>query len=222
MAIGGPNLYPEAPPCPDVAAHQQKISHSYVVVYPAHEPRAHDPHRHDFLAWKQDRKTGNTWYCDFAREHRNGDESECDTTHPLEAHHKILELAMVNEVDFALLEEDYPGVSNPDLAGAWIDSDKNLTLLCVNHHRGPMGVHCASASDFGSEAYVRNLIQARLPYLLKDDIYREQHVRCPDPGFQSFHDDPRPFSVVAGVLVAALMEAARLDPGASLVVELAC
>ena len=162
MAIGRPNLYPEAPPCPDVAAHQQKISHSYLISYPAHEPRAHDPHKHDFLAWKQDRKTGNTWYCDFAREHRNGDESECDTTHPLEAHHKILELAMVNEVDFALLEEDYPGVSNPDLAGAWIDSDKNLALYCRSHHRGPMGVHCASASDFGSEAYVRNLIQARL------------------------------------------------------------
>jgi hypothetical protein len=145
-------------PTSDVPAHEQKFTHSYIVVYPAHEPRASDPHKHDFLAWKADRKSSNTYYCDFAKQHRNGDESECDLTHPLEAHHKIVELAMVNELDFTLLEADFPGISNPDLAGSWIDSDKNLTLLCVNHHRGPMGVHNASASDYGSSFYIRNLI----------------------------------------------------------------
>lgn len=145
----------------DVPAHLQKTSHTYVLCYPQHEPRASDPHKHDFLAWKQDRKTGKTWWCDFAKEHRKGDTSECDNEHPLEAHHRIVELAMVNEVDFTLLEDDYPGISDPDAAGAWIDSDANLTLLCRNHHRGPMGVHNASASDYGSEAYVRNLIKGR-------------------------------------------------------------
>ena len=159
MALGGPNIYPGIASFPLTPAHNQKFTHSYIVVYPAHEPRAHDPHRHDFLAWKQDRKTSSTWYCDFAQEHRAGDTSECDMQHPLEAHHKVVELAMINEVDFTLLEADYPGISDPDAAGAWIDSDANLTLLCSFHHRGPMGVHCASYSDFGSEFFIRNLIE---------------------------------------------------------------
>lgn len=140
-------------------AHVQKASHSYLVHYPEHAPRAQDPHKKDFEAWKRKRKESGTWYCDFAHEHRGGDESECDMQHPLEAHHRTVELAMLNEVDFALLEADYPGISDSASAGAWIDGDSNLTLLCVSHHRGPMGVHCASYSDYGSEFYVRNLIQ---------------------------------------------------------------
>jgi hypothetical protein len=141
-----------------VPAHSQRFSHSYIVTYPAHAPRASDPHKRDFDAWKQDRRTAGTYYCDFAKEHRDGDTSECDMKHPLEAHHKVVELAMMNEIDFALLEEQYPGISNADAAGAWIDSDQNLTLLCSFHHRGAMGVHCASASDYGSAYYIRNLI----------------------------------------------------------------
>lgn len=115
----------------EVAAHEQKFTHSYIVVYPAHAPRSSDPHKRDFDAWKQDRRHSGTYYCDFAHEHRGGDTSECDLKHPLEAHHRVVELAMMNEIDFKLLEKDYPGVSNPDAAGAWIDSDQNLTLLCV-------------------------------------------------------------------------------------------
>lgn len=80
---------------------------------------------------------------------------------PLEAHHKLIELAMLNEVDLELLEADFPGISVQDV-GAWIDSDANLELLCLNHHRGPMGVHMASFSDFTSESYVRDLISARV------------------------------------------------------------
>jgi hypothetical protein len=140
-----------------VPAHEQAFTHRYVVKYPAHDPRAHDPHRHDFLEWKQRRKDAGTWHCDFAMDHRGGDMSECDTGHPLEAHHKVVELAMMNEIDFALLEADFPGISAQSV-GQWIDGDRNLTLLCVAHHRGPGGVHTASFSDYGSEFYVRGLI----------------------------------------------------------------
>lgn len=143
----------------DIPAHDQKFTHSYIVIYPTHAPRSSDPHKRDFDSWKQDRRHAGTYYCDFAQEHRGGDTSECDMKHPLEAHHKVVELAMMNEIDFKLLEKDYPGVSNPDAAGEWIDSDKNLILLCTFHHRGPMGVHCASYSDYGSTYYIRNLIE---------------------------------------------------------------
>ena len=135
----------------------QAFTHHYIVKYPEHDPRASDPHRHDFLEWKRRRKESGTWHCDFATEHRGGDAAECDLARPLEAHHKLVELAMMNEVDFALLEADFPGISAQSV-GEWIDGDANLTLLCVAHHRGPGGVHTASASDFTSEFYVRNLI----------------------------------------------------------------
>jgi hypothetical protein len=138
-------------------AHDQKFTHTYVVHYPAHEPREDDPNKVDFEAWKRRRKETNTYYCDFAHDHRAGDTSECDMTNPLEAHHSKIEFAMVNEVDFTLLDKDYPGIS-ADTVGKWIDSDPNLTLLCRNHHRGPMGVHTATYADFSSESYIRGLI----------------------------------------------------------------
>lgn len=141
----------------EVPAHKQTFTHSYVVRYPEHDPRARDPHRHDFLEWKRRRKESGAWHCDFAMEHRGGDTSECDPSRPLEAHHKLIELAMMNEVDFALLEADYPGISAQSI-GEWINGDQNLTLLCVVHHRSAAGVHTASYSDFGSEFYVRDLI----------------------------------------------------------------
>jgi hypothetical protein len=141
----------------EVPAHSQVVTRHYLVHYPAHDPRADDPHRADFEAWKRQRKAAGTYHCDFAVAHRGGDTSECDMASPLEAHHKVIELALLNAVDFALLEQDYPGIS-AQTAGAWIDSDANLTLLCVRHHRGPGGVHTATASDYGSEAYVRDMI----------------------------------------------------------------
>lgn len=146
----------------EVPAHEQHFTHTYIVRYPAHDPREHDPHKHDFLEWKRRRKENGTYWCDFAKEHRAGDTSECDLTRPLEAHHRVVELAMLNEIDFTLLEGDYPGISAQE-AGSWIDGDANLCLYCVNHHRGPMGVHVASYADFGSEFYIRDLISKAGP-----------------------------------------------------------
>lgn len=142
---------------PDVPAHLQRVSHSYTIAYAEHEPRADDPHKADFEEWKRRRRATNTYYCDFAFEHRQGDYSECDLTKPLEAHHNIVELAMINNVDLTLLEKDFPGISSASI-GAWIDSDKNLVLLCCVHHRAHQGIHSASYSDFVASEYIRHLI----------------------------------------------------------------
>jgi hypothetical protein len=42
--------------------------------------------------------------------------------------------------------------------GKWVESAENLMLLCVFHHRGPGGVHTASASDFEGAGFIRNLL----------------------------------------------------------------
>lgn len=129
----------------EVAAHKQAVTNRYVVNYPEHEPRANDPHKVDFDAWKRRQKADGKWRCAWAAE--LDDDSECDLTKPLEAHHSHLELALLNGVDFAHLEHLFPGISDPDQVGAWIDGDSNLILYCCRHHRAlEAGVHHLDAA----------------------------------------------------------------------------
>lgn len=137
-----------------VQRHTQKISHSYYVVYPDHEPREKDPHYADFMAYRK--RTKATAKCKFAEE--IGDDSECDKEHPLELHHAHIEFALQNGVDLARLEHVYPGISNPDEVGAWVESAANLVWYCQLHHRGHGGIHVAAAADFEAEKFVKGLI----------------------------------------------------------------
>lgn len=133
-------------------AHDQKVTHSYTLHYPAHEPRESDPHYRDFRHFHD--RTRKDAKCRIG-EHRK-DFSECRGQ--LELHHAIVEFALQNQVDLAWLEIDFPGISDPDEVGAWVESDVNLMWLCEWHHRGHGGVHVASASDFEAQKYVPGLI----------------------------------------------------------------
>lgn len=136
------------------AAHDQPTTHHYVMRYPEHPAREDDPHYKDFEHYKRTHK--DTAMCAFAAR-RGGDTSECHGG--LELHHAHVEFSLQNGVDLALLERDYPGISDPNEVGAWVESADNLQFYCAGHHRGHGGVHVASASDFEAEHYVRNLIQ---------------------------------------------------------------
>jgi hypothetical protein len=162
-----------------VEAHDQGITHSYVVHYPPHPPRTDDPHYKDFNHYH--RTNGPTARCALAvhatldgdadpvrqdaKPHRligaGEQRAGCDVTSPLELHHSHIEFSLQNGVDLALLERDYPGISNAEEVGAWVESADNLTWYCVFHHRGPGGAHTAAASDFEAEKYVRGLISGR-------------------------------------------------------------
>jgi hypothetical protein len=139
----------------DVAAHEQPETHHYVVSFPAHPARTDDPHYKDFNAFHRAHRADAK--CAIGL-HRN-DFSECDLTHPMELHHAHIEFALQNGVDLAWLEVDYPGVSDPDTVGAWVETGANFVWYCVAHHRGRGGAHTASASDFEAEKYVRGLIE---------------------------------------------------------------
>jgi hypothetical protein len=136
------------------AAHDQHVTHRYVVHYPDHAPRTDDPHYADFEAYR--RRTHSTARCAVAVE--VGDDSDCDREHPLELHHAHIEFALANEVELSRLERVYPGVSTPNEVGAWIETAANLEWLCRAHHRGPGGVHTAAAADFEAAKFVRGLI----------------------------------------------------------------
>jgi hypothetical protein len=133
-------------------AHDQVITNSYIVHYPPHEPREGDKNYKDFEAYRK--ATAGTAKCAIGQ-HR-GDFTDC--AGGLELHHAHIEFSLQNGVDLVWLEKDYPGVSNPDEVGKWVESADNLMWLCEKHHRGVGGIHHASASDFEAEKYVRNLI----------------------------------------------------------------
>jgi hypothetical protein len=139
------------------AAHQQGVSHRYTMHYPEHPARKDDPHYVDFEHFRKEHIA--TARCAIGL-HR-GDYSECssgDSNHGLELHHAHVEFSLQNGIDLAWLEKDYPGISDPNTVGAWVESAPNLLFLCEFHHRGHGGVHVSSASDFEAEKYVRGLI----------------------------------------------------------------
>lgn len=133
-----------------VEAHDQGVTHHYVVRYPAHEPRRSDPHYFLFESYR--RRTHATAQCAIGA-HRN-DFSECYGR--LELHHSHIEFALQNGVEIDWLLKDYPDVKD---VGAWVESPENLVWLCLNHHRGSHGVHVLSAADWEAQKYVRGLIK---------------------------------------------------------------
>lgn len=133
-------------------AHDQNTTHHYTMHYPPHPARTEDPHYKDFEEFRK--RTHATAKCDIGA-HRD-DFSECSGG--LELHHAHVEFSLQNGVDLQWLERDYPGISDPDSVGAWVESAANLIWLCEFHHRGHGGVHVASASDYEAEKYVKGLI----------------------------------------------------------------
>lgn len=141
----------------DTPAHKAKQTHHYTVLFPEHPPRKEDPHYRDFNHYHETTKHDPEIYQCAIGKHR-GDFSECSLNKPLELHHSHVEFSLQNGVDLKWLEVDYPGISNPDEVGAWVESADNLQWLCEAHHRGLMGVHKLSASDYEAVKYVRGLV----------------------------------------------------------------
>ena len=138
-----------------VESHDQNVTHRYTVHYPDHPERTSDPHYVDFNHYRN--KTKDTAQCSIGL-HRN-DFSECSLDKPLELHHTHVEFSLQNGVELKWLEVDYPGISDPDTVGAWVESADNLEWLCEWHHRGHAGIHTTAAADFEAEKYVRGLIK---------------------------------------------------------------
>lgn len=137
----------------ETPAHDAPQTHHYTVHYPAHPPRTSDPHYKDFEAYRH--KTAATAKCAVGVG-RGNDFSECSGG--MELHHSHIEFALQNGVDLKWLEQLYPGISNPDEVGAWIETADNLEWLCEFHHRGHAGAHVASASDYEALKFIRGLI----------------------------------------------------------------
>jgi len=149
----------------ETPAHDQHESHQYLVHFPAHFPRKDDPHYKDFDHFHRTNRMAARCYVGV----RIGFD-ECKSTNGastaiadgvqsgLELHHAHIEFATQNGIDLAALEVDYPGVSNPDEVGAWVESGINFRWLCCFHHRAAGGAHTATHSDWEASQYIRGLI----------------------------------------------------------------
>lgn len=149
---------------PVTPAHSQQVTNHYHIAFPDHAPRTSDPHYQAFEAFHKANQA--TAVCYTGR--RVGfDECADAQGHPvnqpamgngLELHHHFLEFAVINAVDLAALEVDFPDLTDPDKVAAWAETDPNFIWLCAKHHRGYGGVHHASAADWQAAQYVQNLL----------------------------------------------------------------
>lgn len=151
----------------EVAAHDQIEHHAaYVVHFPPHPARESDPNYRDFDHYhRKNRPTARCYTGERVgfQDCRDAQGKPCviDTNGQqsgLELHHAHIEFALQQGIDLAALEKDYPGVSNPDEVGAWVESGANFRFLCVFHHRtNAGGAHAISHSDWEGSQYVRGL-----------------------------------------------------------------
>lgn len=150
----------------DVAAHTQGETHHYLVHFPEHPARTSDPHYADFHAYHK--RTRSAARC-YVGERIGFDQCwdaqglaalpDAKGWQPgLELHHAHVEFSLQNGISLEALEKDYPGISNPEEVGAWVESGANFRWYCAFHHRSQAGAHSASHSDFEASHYVRGLI----------------------------------------------------------------
>ena len=146
-------------------AHDQHEAHQYLVHFPAHFPRKDDPHYNDFDHFhRTHRMAARCWigqrigFGDCKADNGAVSAIADGVQSALELHHAHIEFAVQNGVDLAALEVDYPGVSNPDEVGAWVESGTNFRWLCCYHHRAAGGAHTATHSDWEASQYIKGLI----------------------------------------------------------------
>lgn len=149
-----------------VKAHTRAVTLRYRMVYPEHDPRGHEATAKDFAhIHRTQRKTARC----FVGERLGFGECRDAQGSPaaigddgvqsgLELHHAHIEDALINGVDLAALEHDYPGISNAAEVGKWAQSPENLRWLCAYHHRGAAGAHSIAHAAWESGLYVPGLI----------------------------------------------------------------
>jgi len=83
----------------------------------------------------------------------------CGTKENRESHHKFIEWAFANAVDWDKVKEDHPDFDWSTFKSAedFVDSEYNALILCSKHHRAPNhGVHHMPYPNWLIQKYVRD------------------------------------------------------------------
>lgn len=150
------------------AAHSQRVTNTYQLTYPDHEPRATDPHYKAFATYRRlhiaeatclvGQRVGFDECADALGEGIPIQPQFGTPGRGLEAHHKVLEFALLNSVDLKALQVDFPFLVDSAAVQAWAETAGNLEFICAKHHRGSGGIHHAAYADFEAALYIRGLI----------------------------------------------------------------
>lgn len=74
----------------------------------------------------------------------------------LETHHFPCERSLLFALDWRKVHNDFPEVYNQHSLEVWIDSPRNMLVLCDVHHRGvETGIHHLLTQDFAVLPYLR-------------------------------------------------------------------
>lgn len=84
----------------------------------------------------------------------------CADRRNLEAHHAILEFAVINGIDLTKFVRDFPGIDTPEELREWAAGPGNLEILCRDCHRGPVGVHSVPYPTWSWQRYALDNIQS--------------------------------------------------------------
>lgn len=131
----------------DAHTRTQRITIQYT--YPAHEPRASDPHYRVFNAARRRLERLGALTCWIGNQ-------DC-SQEPIELHHSTVEFSLANIVDVQHFEQLYPEfhiVSDEDFL-TWIEGEGNLLPLCPMHHRGVLGIHSISYPGWQVQRFMR-------------------------------------------------------------------
>jgi hypothetical protein len=151
----------------NVAAHDAPQTHHYIMHFPEHPAREGDPNYVDFNHYHKLHRATARCYIGERIGFNDCRDAQFNLCPPpsgggeqlgLELHHAHVEFSLQNGVSLSALEKDYPGISDPNSVGVWIESDQNFRWLCAWHHRGAAGAHTASHSDWEASQYVPSLI----------------------------------------------------------------
>lgn len=120
-----------------------------VQTYPAHEPRATDVHYSVFTATRRRLERLGALTCWIGN-------ADCDTTHPMELHHAMVEFSLANIVDVRHFRELYPEfhIESDEAFLRWVEGEGNLLCLCRSHHRGHIGIHSITYPAFVVQRYM--------------------------------------------------------------------
>ena len=130
-------------------------SSSWIAYYPAHVPRSKDPH---YAYFRISRKLliasgKGCWRCGG---HTN-----------LEAHHSIIEYALLNGIDINKAMQDFPSIHDHESFLIWAEGPENLELLCRECHRGKLGIHSMPYPLWVGEKWAKDNIHFLLPSEIK-------------------------------------------------------
>ena len=117
---------PDSAVAPTVDAHVVSRTLKESVYTPSHPQRGDSSAEFKSSKEALEKETPGCWVC-----------GRTDVV--LEGHHLRAEWSLINSVDLAKIQKDFPAAKSLE---EWLDSVDNLILLCPDHHRSPLhGVH---------------------------------------------------------------------------------